>query len=299
MNMLRANPLLIVGVAVAACAESGSGDPAAPDYAQVQDLEDLPDLIVDRRTLAASWAVYDQELRESSCSVREGGVAGQHRVLRFTVTTPNEGDTDLHIGSPWSHLADGLFEMDFCHGHFHFRNYALYQLWPAQPADGDQPVQPVRARKQGFCMLDVTPWGAGAAPGPWVYRSCGTLLEIGSGNQGISAGWADTYSKWLDGQYFVLDDPANPVPPGDYLLRITVNPRFVPATGEPCPALEKTLADGTKICHNFAESDYGNNVADVRITIPDRVGRTGFGPGAGEPPPAHEPIDGENAPLDG
>jgi len=36
-----------------------------------------------------------------------------------------------------------------------------------------------------------------------VYRSCGRLLL--SGNQGISAGYADTYNKHLGGQFFTLD----------------------------------------------------------------------------------------------
>jgi hypothetical protein len=32
----------------------------------------------------------------------------------------------------------------------------------------------------------------------------------------------------------------------------------------------------------FAEKSYDNNVGEVRIVIPDRVGRTGYGPGAGQ-----------------
>jgi hypothetical protein len=32
----------------------------------------------------------------------------------------------------------------------------------------------------------------------------------------------------------------------------------------------------------FAESNYSNNAAEVVITVPDRVGKTGWGPGGGQ-----------------
>lgn len=274
---------IVASLAFAACADfANPADPAAPSLARAPDLDGVPDLIVDAKRLAESWVIYDQELRESFCSVQEGGVTpGVHRVLRFTVATPNIGTADLFIGDPLEHVAanDGLFEFASCHNHFHFRNFTLYELIAA--ATGDV----YHAAKRGFCMIDVTPWRSDVAPGSWTYDRCGSLGL--PGYQGISTGWADTYFKWLGGQYFLLDDPANPVPPGDYLIRITVNPSF-----ECGPQDAGRPRDPNGRCRMFSEADYGNNVAEVRITIPDRVGRTGFGPGGGTPP-REEMLDGE------
>src|SRR5207245_10331608 len=196
------------GVVVAACV--GADNPAAVDAAQFA--RGAPDLIVDAQWLARSWVVYDQDLNEDPCSLAEGGVTpGVHHVLRFTVSTPNIGDADVFIGNPLDHVAanDGLFEFATCHNHFHFRHYATYELLSVDR------TRLWRAAKRGFCMIDVTPWNDGVAPGSWVYRVCGTKTL--PGNQGISVGYADTYNKHLGGQYFVLDggDGQDPVPPGD------------------------------------------------------------------------------------
>ena len=115
-------------------------------------------------------------------------------------------------------------------------------------------------------MLDTDPNPAwmGQAPGPHYYRSCG-LIGV-PGNQGISHGWSDTYRFFLGGQYFVLDggDGQDPVPPGEYMLRITVNPPFIPAAGGACPHL-----DTHGFCHQLPESNYDNNVGVTMVSIPD------------------------------
>ena len=224
---------------------------------------------------------------------------GVYRVLRFTVNTPNIGDADVFIGSPWAHMdpngdgsfsdSDGLYEESTCHRHFHFRNYALYQLIDASSG------KIYRARKNGFCMIDITPWSEEVPPGTWVYRSCGNSVIRGSGNQGISVGYGDEYFKWLGGQYFVLEgDPnAESIPPGRYILRIWVNPPFTPKSRkEQCPAL-----DPQGFCHMFAESDYSNNIGEALVTIPSgRPGKTGYGPGGGQEP-KDEVSDVENRPT--
>lgn len=271
---------------LAACGREERPWPVSASAAHLQDLDGQPDLIVDARRLATSWVIYDQDLPAGFCSVQEGDVTpGVHRVLRFTVTTPNVGTADLFVGNPLDHVAanDGLFEFASCHDHFHFRNYATYQLVGAGTG------QIFLARKRGFCMIDVTPWRSDAPPMSWVYRVCGTLSR--PGNQGISVGYADTYFKDLGGQYFLLDDPEAPIPPGEYLIRITVNPAF--ACGPDDAARPR---DALGFCHMFAEGDYTNNVGEARVTIPDRVGRTGFGPGAGGLSPDREPADDEGRP---
>ena len=298
----RLTTALAAALVAVACSRPDRAGPAALGAAQFafeQDLDGTPDLIVDAHKLAASWVIYDQELKESFCSIEESGLApGVYRVLRFTVNTPNIGDADVFIGSPWAHMdpngdgnfsdSDGLYEESTCHRHFHFRNYALYQLIDTKTGEV------FRARKNGFCMIDITPWAEEEAPGTWVYRSCGNSATPGSGFQGISVGYGDEYFKWLGGQYFVLNgDPnAAPIPPGDYTLRIWVNPPFTAAAGEPCPAV-----DPQGFCHMFVESDYGNNIGEALVTIPSvRPGKNGFGPGGGQPA-KDEMIDDERRPT--
>lgn len=289
---------LAAAVTAAAC-ETAARSIAEPDRAAMglgeQDLVGTPDLVVDAAKLATSWVVTDEYLSPNLCSVQEGDVpAGDRRLLRFTVETPNKGDADVFIGDPRTHIdpngdgnyadSDGLYELDGCHGHFHFRNYATYEMFPVA-ADGSLGAS-VKARKRGFCMIDTTPFSnENGQPREKVYYNCGTPTR--AGNQGISVGYADTYVKQLGGQYFVLDDPNEPVPPGDYLLRITVNPGFTPASGEPCPV--RNTATG--LCHNFAESSYSNNVGEIRLTIPARTGKTG-----GTIKTAVDEVDDENRP---
>jgi len=256
--------------------------------AHTQDLEGTPDLIVDAQKLATSWVIYD-EFVPNVCSAEEGDVVPNmyHRLLRFTVTTPNIGDADVYIGDPNEHFdpdgnpatedGDGLFELATCHAHYHFRNYASYELYPVNP-DGSL-GEVIQAAKKGFCMIDVTPYDNARS---WYYRNCGrpAIPSLGltaiAGNQGISTGWGDTYVKWLAGQYFVIDE----LPAGRYLLRIVVNPGFTKVAGQPCP-VQDVAGDGK--CHNFPESDYTNNVGEVMITIPEgRPGKTGWGPGGNE-----------------
>src|SRR5437764_11063125 len=239
---------------------------------RLPDVTGTPNLIVDGKTLSEHWIVRDEDFSATACSVIEGDVQpGPHPVLRFTVSTPNIGDADIFIGDPNAHFAanDGLYEFATCHNHFHFRHYATYQL--IDPVTG----KTWRAAKRGFCMIDVSPAPiADGATKTWAYRNCG---RVGiPGNQGISHGWADVYVWQLAGQYFVLDggDGQAPVPPGTYIIRITVNPAFRATKGEPCPHV-----DPGGLCHQLPESNYGDNVGEATVTIPDHPGKTGTGPG--------------------
>jgi hypothetical protein len=246
-----------------------------------------PDLIVRQDVLEHSWIVRDEDFRATLCSVQEGGVTpGMHKVLRFSVSTPNIGTDDLALGDPNVHIAnnDGLYEFATCHHHFHFRHYTLYQL--IDPNTGFV----WRAAKRGFCMIDVAPNPAwmGQPPGPAQFKVCGAPGV--PGNQGISAGHADEYVWTLGGQYFVLDggDGQPTVPPGQYIIRITVNPGFVPAPGEPCRFADPNIPG---VCHQLPESNYANNVAEALVNIPDHPGKQGVGPLSPAPDNVIEPID--------
>ena len=251
----------------------------------------MPDLIVDQKRLLQNWVVRDENLPASFCSVQEGGITpGEHKLLRFTVSTPNIGTADVNLGDPNAHIAanDGLYEYAPCHRHFHFRHYTLYEL--IDPATGTV----WRAAKRGFCMIDIEKYQAfpGPANNDRNYLSCGAPPTATDpaivGNQGISLGWADTYVWKLGGQYFVLDGGDNQpvVPPGTYIIRITVNPPFTAVAGEACPA-----KDSNGFCHQLSELDYGNNVSEIQITIPDHPGKQGVGPLKNQPQLTAEPID--------
>ena len=289
---MRRKRFVVLGAAVlasvAACEgarEMRNAGPTEPQLAASQDLEGMPDLVVDPRTTASSWVVVEESFVEGQCSVEEGNIpTGRHRSLRFSVLINNVGDADLVVGDPLAHMdpngdgdfadQDGLFEFASCHAHFHFRNYATYELLRVN-ADGSY-GSPVQSRKRGFCMLDTTPWAQdGTAPHARYYLNCGNLTL--HGNQGISTGFGDMYVKQLPGQLFLLTDPNEPVAPGRYVIRITANPPFTAKRNEVCP-----VRDAQGFCHMFAEQRYDNNVAVIPIEVPDRVGRTGFGPGAGQ-----------------
>jgi hypothetical protein len=278
-----------------ACAERPTGPaetnaaPAASIVNNNLDLDGTPDLIVREDIMKQQWVVRDENLPATYCSVIEGGVTpGVRRLIRFTVMTPNIGDADLYIGDPNQYVnADGsseLYEYADCHGHYHFKHYALYELVDASTG------KVWKAAKRGFCMLDTDPnpeWLPGERDGSHNFMNCGTPRS--AGNQGITHGWTDTYRFTLGGQYFVLDggDGQPPVPPGDYLIRITVNPAYAPIKGK-CP---RSTNPATGLCHQFTESSYANNQVSVPVHIPAHVGRDGEGPLKGSDVLKYEPAE--------
>ena len=272
LRSARQRTLVVVQLVVSAALVFAAGSATPPSAAPPQ-----PDLIVRGDILARQWVVRDENIGQV-CSAEEGNVTpGLRRIVRFTVMTPNIGSADISVGDPNEHVAndDGLFELATCHHHYHFRHYALYEL-----IGGDGYVW--KAAKRGFCMLDTDPNPAyyGQPPKAGQYRSCGAVGI--PGNQGISAGWADTYRFTLAGQYFVLDggDGQPVVPSGNYRIRITVNPPFIAQAGEACP-----YTDTLGLCHQLPESDYTNNTTEVPIFIPAHPGRQGAGPLAGNNDP--------------
>src|SRR5215212_5907018 len=278
-QMMHRFPAFLAIAFLVACTDSrptgvASENQSLPSYTQnTVDTDGLPDLIVDSKATQQNWVHRVEDFPSTFCSVVEGDVdPGTHNVLRFTVTTPNVGDADVHIGDPRTHIdpngdgnfsdSDGLFEFASCHEHFHFRHYATYKL-----IDSNNYVW--KAAKRGFCMLDTDPFNVNNGDGTWSYRNCGNLDHAGF--QGISDGWADTYTFKLGGQNFVLDggDGQPVVPPGVYTIEVEVNPAYPPDHKGNCP-LVKDAATGQ--CHQFAETNYANNVGRATIIIPDHPG---------------------------
>jgi hypothetical protein len=275
-DAVKSTHLYLLLPLVVACAVSEGGRDAsiaAPSSASLSyndpsrvDLDGYVDLIVDPKSTENHWRVKNEIITSTLCSAIEGGVTpGDRRLLRFTVTTPNQGTADNFIGNPREHFAagDGLFELDTCHGHFHFKHYATYKLIDANTG------YVWRAAKRGFCMLDTDPWLSSLRDAPRNYWNCGN--QFFDGFQGISKGWSDTYVWKLGGQYFVLDggDGQPPVPAGNYYIEVEVNPAYAPPVDKhgntlPCPRVTDPL---TGLCHQFAESNYANNTTRVLVWI--------------------------------
>jgi hypothetical protein len=186
----------------------------------------LPNLI----PVVGNPQIQERNFAAGACEVVEGcTVAGNRRLLRFDLSTPNIGRADLYLGSPTAAgHPPGRFEFGTCHRHWHLRGYADYRL-----VDGDG-VEVGRGHKQSFCLLD-----SGR------YMGLGTdipaAMRYNCGNQGIHAGWMDVYGRGLDCQYVDITGVA----PGRYRIRASIN-------------IERVVE----------ESSYDDNVTYYDITIP-------------------------------
>ncbi|MFO0630836.1 MAG: lysyl oxidase family protein [Polyangiales bacterium] len=187
----------------------------------------LPDLVVDRATLERDIVINSARFGSASCAVFEGCIAapGTRTLLRFSVAAVNQGSVDLT--APDVATSPQVFEFSPCHGHYHYSGFANYEL---RALDGRVVT---RGRKQAYCMED----SFRARQGPAL--ACTNRYTCES--QGIQAGWADLYGNDLDCQWIDITD----VPPGSYLLAVTVNPT-----------------------RTFQEISFDNNTTVVPVTIP-------------------------------
>ena len=106
----------------------------------------------------------------------------------------------------------GCFEFSVAHGHWHFHDFADYQLLDL--ASG----QVVASNdKVGFCLLDtIHPYpGVPGSPRHRYYRGCRR-----NGVQGQSVGFADMYAWYVHGQWIDISGTPN----GDYCLVTTADP---------------------------------------------------------------------------
>lgn len=94
------------------------------------------------------------------------------------------------------------FEFGSCHNHWHFKDFTLYELI------NEDTNEIVTGRKQAFCLMDIRKMDSTVGSS-----------QYGCSNQGITAGWADIYSYYLDGQWIDITG----VPAGSYTLRVTIN----------------------------------------------------------------------------
>jgi hypothetical protein len=165
--------------------------------------EGKPDVTVDADVISRTLYVERRNFAETACEVSERcvGAPGDRRLLRFSVSIPNLGTGPVYIQSPDERPE--LYEFDACHGHHHLTGFASYELLGAQDA-----VLAV-GRKQGFALVDLTPYCGDAAP---------DVIEA-DGSQRISPGWADVYAGDYSCQWLDVTDVAD----GTYTLRIGVD----------------------------------------------------------------------------
>lgn len=146
-----------------------------------------------------------------------------------------------HPGRAATSKEIGTFEFDARpgHQHWHLQDVAQYDLLDPHG------MQVVRSGKQSFCLaptdpIDLTQTGALWQPDKvGLYSSCPSDQSIWL-RETLPVGWGDTYVQAAAGQGFDITH----VPNGDYLIRVTTNPR-----------------------HHILETSFGNNSALVRVQL--------------------------------
>ncbi|MEQ2222106.1 hypothetical protein ILYODFUR_022480 [Ilyodon furcidens] len=123
-------------------------------------------------------------------------------LLRFPQKVKNQGTADFLPLKP-------RYQWDWhsCHQHYHsmdaFSNYDLLDIVTGRKV--------AEGHKASFCLEDT-----GCDPGFRRRYACT------SHTQGLSPGCHDTYAANIDCQWIDITD----VPPGNYILQVTVNPNF-------------------------------------------------------------------------
>jgi hypothetical protein len=207
-------------------------DESSVDAAAAQS--QTPSLYPDLRVIAANDLIPGIE--------NVGGVA--RFVVRFTTTIWNAGEGPLELRGDSSdgtarvfqrvydtsggvvEFLSGNFTYHEGHNHWHFENFARYELWTRGAyerwlASGRTEGQPewlsskTTGQGESFCVRDSRPM-SGQPAAPFRYADCGTDI------QGISVHWTDMYTRDLPDQW--VDVGQTPLPDGDYVLRLVADP---------------------------------------------------------------------------
>lgn len=184
--------------AISAC---GDNRTVVPDAA-IDAPPPLPDLTLVGSLMENTILVAPSTFVATDCEVVEQCVVeGTRRLLRFDTVTANLGDADLVVGPPPAMgVSDDTFMWSPCHGHHHVTGYASYELRDASGLV-------VAGHKQSFCLHDVQ-----------AIRPEARSNDYDCANQGMSAGWADVYSRSLPCQWIDVTGLS-----GTYTLVIEVN----------------------------------------------------------------------------
>ncbi|HVF03240.1 MAG TPA: lysyl oxidase family protein [Frankiaceae bacterium] len=166
------------------------------------------------------------------------------RCLRFETRAANAGTGPLELHHRVDRLASdaqvsqrvyssngryrdsdaGGFVLDPTHGHFHYEDFAVANLWRSNAQGRRLDRRPLRAgRKAGFCLMDVYPY---RTAGPRKYADPNACYPTSASEagvaqvSGISPGWVDHYDASVPHQYIEISG----VPDGYYLLQIVLDP---------------------------------------------------------------------------
>lgn len=191
------------------------------------DCVSLPDLVIDEAYLASDVYIETIDVPADSCYINEGCVrgSGARKVIRFGTQIGNIGTGDLSLGQP--SLDNPNWTWDPCHSHWHYAEYASYDLVDVNTGD----VLPIGS-KNGFCVMDLGTFRPELAT-----NGCSTY---NCSNQGIGRGCYDTYWSGLQCQWVDVTGVAD----GTYDLTVTTNP-----------------------AGNIPELDYTNNSGTVRVRM--------------------------------
>ena len=129
----------------------------------------------------------------------------------------------------------GKFLFHDGHSHIHFVDWGAYRIRQILPGDGVGPIV-AEGSKTSFCIIDLGIYNSGLPD----YNPSGEFHSCSSTVQGLSVGWIDVYSKYLQGQSIDITG----VPPGQYWLESEVDP------------LDHVL-----------ESDETNNATRIKVTL--------------------------------
>ncbi|XP_026230088.1 lysyl oxidase-like 5b isoform X2 [Anabas testudineus] len=190
----------------------------------------LPDLVPDPYAIQAGAYVQRMQMYALRCAAEENCLARSaygpavrdidfRVLLRFPQKVKNQGTSDFLPVKP-------RYQWDWhsCHQHYHsmdaFSNYDLLDaITGRKVAEG---------HKASFCLEDTN------CDSGFRRRYACT-----SHTQGLSPGCHDIYAANIDCQWIDITD----VPPGNYILKVTVNPNF-----------------------HVLESDFSNNIVRCDIT---------------------------------
>ncbi len=179
------------------------------------DLETLPPfelrLVVDHRTgrhfLRLSNSIVNAGPGPLELYGRPDPVSGTTRVVQRV----------FYVDSSFEDLPVGEFIFHPYHVHTHLEDFAVYEVWSLTAAGGLH-SRVADSGKISYCIMDYHyyPEGLreGTAPRWQQYASCGT------GRQGLSPGWTDTYHYYQPGQWVDITD----LPDGVYALVSRVDP---------------------------------------------------------------------------
>lgn len=170
----------------------------------------IADLTVDPQRFVAQMSIVDRYFDATSCELAEGSVggAGYRRILRFDVVLINGGNGAIEPGDPTdaSNRYASFFEFSNCHGHYHIKDFANYQL-----LETDGVTIAAQGHKQAFCFISSFKYSNDLNGQDKPSYTCA--------DQGIASGWGDWYYKQLSGQWIDITG----VPEGDYVVSVQIN----------------------------------------------------------------------------